>query len=320
MHIDSGNLKCWPRMRFYTWACAVGAIVQLLNYQTIAGVTPESPEVQKLVKSGLAFLELPTEDQNAKRLGGKCLMALAFLKAGQGDHARIAEAVEACNATIQANPPDDVLDVYSNGLAVIFLCELSPKKFVRQIDWYLGRLKKRQKDNGGWGYAVLNTGDTSQTQYGALSYWEANRRGFSIDGMSVDKVAEWLLLTQGPDGCWGYQGIPTTTDKPVEQHETNCSMLAAGLGSLYICADLFGMHPTSTAVKTAENPNEGLPAALRPVDELGHAGELKHFRPQRANATKILQTICASPRLDGPELQNRYRRKSLLLSLWTRAL
>ena len=81
-------------------------------------------------------------------------------------------------------PSDSPLDVYSNGLAVIFLCELAPHKYAREIEWYLDRLKKRQKDHGGWGYNELPTGDTSQTQYGTLSYWEANRRGFSVDGTS----------------------------------------------------------------------------------------------------------------------------------------
>ena len=55
-----------------------------------AGVTPESPEVQKLVANGLKFLETHGHDQ----LGGKCLIGLAFLKAGRADHSRVAEALK----------------------------------------------------------------------------------------------------------------------------------------------------------------------------------------------------------------------------------
>jgi hypothetical protein len=257
----------------------------------LAGVTPESPEVQKLVASGLAFLEHPTEEANANKLGGKCLMALAFLKAGKGDHAMIGRAVEACDNTIKTNPPEGTLDNYSNGLAIIFLCELSPQKYGRQIEWYLDHLKKVQKDHGGWGYFGVPSGDTSQTQYGTLSYWEANRRGFNVDGGSVDNLATWLLRTQGPDGCWGYQGNLATNDTPVQQNDTNCSMLAAGLGSMYICADLFGMHPKVTSTSEQIEPASALPAALRPVTETVHAGEPKHFRPVHANAAKISQAI-----------------------------
>ena len=67
---------------------------------------------------------------------------------------------------MKANVPSTELDVYSNGLAVIFLCEASSKKYAREIEFFLDRLKARQKQHGGWGYENAATGDTSQTQYG----------------------------------------------------------------------------------------------------------------------------------------------------------
>jgi hypothetical protein len=286
MHDLSGNLKgrpgLAPPLSSRLIVAIVIAAVACANTAR-AGVTPESPEVQKVVKAGLNFLE----SHGHEKLGGKCLIALAFVKAGRADHPRVAEAVTACSKTMEVNLPDSELDVYSNGLAVIFLCELSGQKYAREIEWYLARLKARQKSHGGWGYHDLQTGDTSQSQYSALSYWEANRRGFSLDGTSVENFANWLLKTQGPDGCWGYQGQIAPADEPIPQDETNCSMLAAGLGSLYICADLFGMHPQVTPESKAEKPEDTLPAALRPVDASGHAGGPKQFRPQRTSTAKI---------------------------------
>ena len=84
-------------------------------------------------------------------------------------------------------------------------------------------------------------------------------------------------------------------------------MLAAGLGSLYICADLFDMHSRPVAQKqtSAENPDDALPAALRRVDPSGRSGEPKHFRPQQANAGQDPANHGAGPRLDGQELQDR---------------
>src|SRR5207245_2026570 len=149
----------------------------------------------------LTYLESNTDT----RLGGKCLIGLAFVKAGKGNHRRVQEAVEACLKEMQANNGESGLDTYSNGLAIIFLCEYSPKKYSRQIEYFLGRMKARQKPHGGWGYAGNSSGDTSQTQYGALSYWEAHRHGFNLDGSSVENLANWLMHTQGPEGCWGYQ-------------------------------------------------------------------------------------------------------------------
>jgi hypothetical protein len=250
-----------------------------------AAVTPQSPEVQKLVASAIKYLEQNTDE----RLGGRCLIALAFIKAGQPEHPRIAEALKAVRETIKANPPDSALDNYSNGLAVIFLCELSPKNHASEIEWYLGRLKTRQKDHGGWGYHDYVTGDTSQTQYAALAYWEAHQHGFSVDGASVEDLADWLLKTQGPDGCWGYQGQIRPSSQPVEQSGTGCSMLAAGLGSLYICADLLDLK-TSYAGDTLSN-QEPLPSALRRVDRGAANKEVKRLVAQRTNSAEVQGAI-----------------------------
>ncbi|HEX3598853.1 MAG TPA: prenyltransferase/squalene oxidase repeat-containing protein [Lacipirellulaceae bacterium] len=272
----------WPLVAL----CAI-ALLGRIPDPAKAGVTPESPEVKKLVDAGLAYLDANTDN----RLGGKCLLGLVFVKAGRADNHRVAEAIAACDETMRANAADSALDVYSNGLAVIFLCETAPQKYAKQIEWYLDRLRKRQKPVGGWGYVGLPTGDTSQTQYGAFSYWEAHQRGFAIDGASVDGVADWLLRTQDPDGCWGYQGKPSPTDSLIAQDETSCSMLAAGLGSLYICADLFGMHPRVVPKESSDAATDALPAALRPVQETIHGGDLKPLRPQRVKPARILQTI-----------------------------
>jgi hypothetical protein len=258
-----------------------------LGQSSAFALNPESPEVQKVVQSALGFLEKNPDE----RLGGKCLVALAFLKAGQPTHARIREAVDACAEKMKANPGDAVLDVYSNGLAVIFLCELAPTKYAREIEWYLGRLKARQKGHGGWGYHDYLTGDTSQSQYGALAYWEANRRGFSVDGGSLENLADWLMKTQDPEGCWGYQGQVPENDSPRPQVDTNCSMLAAGLGSTYICADLLDIKKATVTQAPTSSVDSSLPAALRPVDQAAKAGGPKKIPVKRTSAPKLLKTI-----------------------------
>src|SRR4029079_18538809 len=116
--------------------------------RAFAGETPSSPNVRKVVDGALKFLETHGDD----RLGGKCLIALAFLKAGKTDHPRIREAIEECAKIEKAKLDDGLLDNYSNGLAIIFLCEVSPQKYSRNIQYYLDRLKARQNKNGGWGY------------------------------------------------------------------------------------------------------------------------------------------------------------------------
>jgi hypothetical protein len=190
---------------------------------------------------------------------------------------------------MSANPPDAVLDVYSNGLAIIFLCEQSSQTNRREIEWYLSRLKARQKPHGGWGYHDYVTGDTSQTQYAALAYWEAHRRGFSVDGNSVESLADWIMRTQDPDGCWGYQAQLSTSAGLVAQTDKNPSMLSAGMGIAYICADLFG----ATFGQLSSEPRDeesSLPAALRPAGGQPD-GAARHIRPQRTDIGKLGASI-----------------------------
>jgi len=231
-------------------------------------ITPDSPEVKELVAQGLASLEKETDE----RLGAQCLIGMAFLKAGQPNHPRVAEAVEACRKSMTSNEP---IDVYSNGLAIIFLCELAPRRYDSEIRWYLNLLETRQKDHGGWGYdgnnpdkATLVTGDTSQTQYATLGYWEAFQHGFRLDQDSVEDAASWLLRTQDPDGAWGYQGRPSETSQRRDQSRTTCSMLAAGLGSVLICADLLDAKPpvVPDSLKMDDELVGEAPPALRRVE------------------------------------------------------
>ena len=266
--------------------CAVTVLASLANRDSARAVTPESPQVRQLIASALSYLEEHVDE----RLGGRCLNGLVFLKADQRDHPRVREALEACRETMRANPPDAVLDVYSNGLAIIFLCELSPQAHAREIEWYLGRMKARQKPHGGWGYETYETGDTSQTQYAALAYWEAHRRGFGIEPGSVEKLANWLMRTQGPDGCWGYQGQISPTGKPVPQTETNCSMLAAGLGCVYICADIFGIEQRGATGESESGEASSPPAALRPV-ETAKKRAVSKLRPQQLDASRLTDTM-----------------------------
>jgi hypothetical protein len=268
---------------------AAAALLAVGAPRARAQLTPESPEVKRLVDSGLTYLESHPET----RLGGQCLIGLAFIKAGRLDHPRVTEALNACAKQMKDNLPEAQLDEYnySDCIATIFLCEASSKKYAREIEYFLSRVKKRQKPIGAWGYRSEMIGDTSQTQYGALTCWEANRRGFSIDGPGLDNLADWLIRTQSPDGCWGYKGQVSPTDSLIPQEETNCSMLAAGLGSLYICADLFGMQPKFATEAVAESTTEALPSALRRVDESGSADGPKRYQPQRTTAPKVLSTM-----------------------------
>ncbi len=228
--------------------------------------TPESPEVVAMVDKALAYLDRNTDH----RLGGKCLIALAFHKNGASpSHHRITEAVEACRTSLESEVAIDWL--YSKAIAIIFLAELDPKRYGDLIRRYVELLPAHQKEHGGFGYYGMPTGDTSQTQYTALAYWEMLNNGIAPDAGAVQNCLNWLLRTQDPSGLWGYQGVDPGNDTLVQQTDRpGASMAAAGLSSALILGNAVGL--LTAEGREPENviaPQvvQNLPAALKKVEE-----------------------------------------------------
>lgn len=229
--------------------------------------TPDSPEVKKMVARGVDYLNSATE----RRFGGDCLVGLALFKAGQpASHAKIIDAVQNCRLRVSKAPEEVEDSIYAIGIAIIFLCELDPQKYKHEITRLVDLLLARQKSMGAWGYppgnAEFRTGDTSMTQYAVLGAWATQRTGtleFPVD--SLVQVCNWLLRTQDPSGAWGYQGVDPGEGNynRTEQKEVRHSLAAAGLSSLYICADLLGF----THAVEVEEVDPSLPKALKAVKE-----------------------------------------------------
>ena len=219
--------------------------------------TPKSPKVQELIAGGVKVLEGSQDG----RVGAEALAGLTVLKADVGpQHPIVQRALAAVQKAQSDRGGLQSQDVYTIGLCVIFLVELDPVAYKSEIQTYLDHLLSIQKENGAWGYPNRPTGDTSMTQYGVLSMWEAEHAGFKVPIEAWEKVANWLLRTQDPSGAWGYQGTdPGTMTKLVPQNEIRHSMVSAGLGSLYICADKFQFR------RAVYDPNAGLPSALQRV-------------------------------------------------------
>lgn len=236
---------------------ALAAIVLVLRPAYAA--TPESKEVRAVVEKGLKFLETA----NDGRLGGKCLIGLAFLKDGADEsHAKVKEAVNACLAQTKGEAAAIKADIYSTGIAIIFLCALNPSKYNAEIVKLRDSLEYRQKSCGGWGYPDKETGDTSMTQYGVLAYWEMSSVGIPTSLESTERVADWLIRTQDPDGNWGYQGKEADKYEKltlVQQDPNRHGMTAAALGCTYMVGDLLGLAELESTRDTS------LPPALKPL-------------------------------------------------------
>ncbi len=97
--------------------CAsLGPIFCGLHAQSAHAVTPSSPEVRDVLDKAFGYLKSATD----ARLGGKCLIGLAFVKDGADEtHPRVKEGVDACVAAARRDANQINADIYSTGLAVM---------------------------------------------------------------------------------------------------------------------------------------------------------------------------------------------------------
>ena len=230
--------------------------------------TPQSSDVVELVRKGLDYLA--TADHT--EVGAHCLAAICFLNAGASkDHPKVVKARNEALAAV-GEIDDEVLgaDNYNAGLIVVFLCMDDPRGHSAAIAKTIGVLTERQKSGGGWGYPdgqFAGTGDTSQTQYVVLAYWYAQaKQATHIPYESLANGCNWLIRTQDPNGGWGYQGHDpgTAATERLPQEEVRHSLVAAGLSSVYLCAN--ALHLTRPGEQLADASGARGPLRLASVD------------------------------------------------------
>ena len=208
---------------------------------------PEDPQIQEMIKGGLRFIEA----NQTNLLGPRVMFGMAAYK-GQivtsaGDpkkHVLIEKALAAindnCTEAGLANSAG-FEKMYASALACVFLLELDGEKYKNQIEVLLDHIHLRQQDSGSWGYKEYPTaGDTSQIQYIALAFWLARQQEFDIDNEACRMALKWLVDTQQGSGGWWYQqppGVVPTGDAQFGRRVRH-SLVAAGLGSVYLFADM----------------------------------------------------------------------------------
>jgi len=245
-------------VRFLALGCALAFSFLILGERTARGVTPESPEVKALVEKALTYLSTTTHD----KIGGKCLIALAFKKNGRDKkHPKIQEAIDGCLSAKFSSFFE--ADNYNLGLMIIFLCEMEDEAYKPTIQRMLAELLKRQQAKGGWGYEGSSTGDTSQTQYAVLAMWIADRHGMNVPVQNIAAVMNWLIRTQDRTGAWGYQGNDPGGGQRVDQSPHSMSLASAACGSLYIMQSIVVVPGEINPVGTNQVK---LPGALEVVE------------------------------------------------------
>jgi len=240
--------------------------------------TPDHPDVKAMCDSAL-----PTLERGGGGGGGGALNALVIVQYHKRYNQRVPTDNRAVNGSIAAILRDfpaagetaggilSQQELYYPCLATILLCEYDSVKYKNEIKRMLAMLKGRQKPSGAFTYLnEADTGDTSQTQFAALAMAVAKAHGFNVDVEMAKKTLDWLIATQLPKGNFTYKirylgGQPN----PVSSTQT-MSMHAAGLGSIYLLADVLQLFKRVKKMNKATQAEIGLPPTVsiyvKPID------------------------------------------------------
>ncbi len=269
------RIRLWPSRGRFSMASvlAVAAAAHLFLLGSPArALTPESPEVKKVVAKAIKYLEQPTPDSVLRTdhgfnamFGAKALVGMCMIKwhgeGTGGQHPKVLEAVESIRQGIKLefNNVGDY-PIYNAGVALIFLFEADPQGYREEKEKLTQFLLRVQKQHGGWGYLGRPTGDTSMSQYGVLGMWAASASGIETPVSSWEGVCNWLLRTQDPSGGYSYQGTdPGNFNLVPQTPPLKVSLSPAALGTLGLCADCLRLFPK------VQKRDPNVPAALKRV-------------------------------------------------------
>ena len=173
------------------------------------------------------------------------------------------------------------VEMYYPCLVMILLAEYDALKYKSEIKAVLKMIKDRQLDHGAHSYLhEPQNGDTSQTQFVALALTVAKTHGFDFDVDVAKRSLDWFIKSQKPTGNWVYKPDFSRNPNGSNGGKPSLSMQAAGLGSVYLLADVLQLFKRVKSVDKGLAGTEGLPGTVRiyvkPVDDDGS----KSFRGQ----------------------------------------
>lgn len=232
-------------------------------------ITPDSEFVKAMVRPAVAYLK---EHYHKKGdYGNASLVGLAIFNAGLrlGKSKRelssdpvLKEILDRVSGEVLNVTAEGERTIYAACVTGLLLAEVDENKYNQQINHVLNFLYARQMPHGGWGYRKEPKGDTSQTQYAALFMWLAKEKKFKVKASAVENAIKFLIATQHPSGGFVYKAEPGEVYGQVTQ-----SLTAAGLGSIYLLGDAFGLHGGEDVGKKRRPGLELLPPSVTMVVE-----------------------------------------------------
>jgi hypothetical protein len=227
-------------------------------------ITPDSEYVKAMVKPAVAYLK--ANYNNSREYGNSALVGLAIFNAGlrfgigRNELKRdpvLSQILDKVSEEIGTITPEGERTIYAACVSGLLLAEVDEVKYSQQIKKVLEFLYARQQPHGGWGYKKEPAGDTSQTQYASLFFWLAKEKRFNVKKSAVEGAINFLINTQHASGGFVYKAQPGQIFGNTTQ-----SLTAAGLGSIYLLGDAYGLHGGQNVSSKKRKPAE----QLLPVD------------------------------------------------------
>ncbi len=238
--------------------------------------TPESPEVEAMVRKGLAYLRTTQVGD----IGPLTLKALAICEASlRYDGERLPEQDESVQKAIAASinyihGDKDKMTMYATGVCAIYL-SLFDDRYKDELQTALDFVEKRQQSGGGWGYESdgdRDYGDTSQMQYCCLAMWVAKKVGLRPKTAVAQAALNWLFDTQTGAGGWHYRasrggggnrGGGIGAGGGGGSGGETLSLAAAGGGSVYMLTDILGVGSSLPKGSKVRRVGGDLPIIIR---------------------------------------------------------
>lgn len=256
------NLKTKINL-FLLFVVATGAMSTWSNLtgQDDEDITPDSEFVRAMVRPAIDYL-ISYRSKPERDFGSDALLGLAIyngeLRLGKEPYEikqiPVLKAIlETVEGAVDEMSSEGERTIYAACVSGLLLAEVDPVKYANQIEKVLKVLYARQAPHGGWGYTGEPAGDVSQTQYASLFLWLAKNKDFQVKASAVEGAIKYLIGVQRGSGGFPYKGEP---GKAGSNAGDTHSLTAAGLGSIYLLGDAYGLHGGDDVTK--KRPVNGL--------------------------------------------------------------
>ena len=238
--------------------------------------TPEHPEVRAMCDKAMQVLTQKLLTGGTRRSGITALRGLAVVQYHKRYNQRVPKDDPFLKIAIDhvasqfpgAGGKGEILEeseMYYPCLAMILLAEYDAQKYKSEINAILQMIRDRQLAFGAHSYKrEKNSGDTSQTQFVALALVVAKAHGFEVDVQVAKRSLDWFVRSQKPEGAWVYKPIFNANNPNGSGGgKPSLSMQAAGLGSVYLLADVLQLFRRAKTVNTGGPGSVGLPGTVR---------------------------------------------------------